>query len=322
MPENLAFDLSLYRGNLNQAVIHDLASLPVEMGSDQQRVTPYVYQLAQGRVTCPDWDPNKSIEQILNWQSDPEACQATSRLLEEIVKRPRPFVSLWLSPPQADKGETEPRIVLSIAGPTTGEGLRAERKVINYGICVSDGAIVNRIKRSLDPDHTYWTDKEPCRAKPWFSEESFMSLQSRLPELEELWMYLNTNTVWQEHGLRQQVAGRVVREAKIWANLPPILLGAYLEQQLQQAGYPVGRLGSCGLSNQAMLNTGSAGMPIWFAPVERTPVADCPKVDVRYIDGVKECYVNNCGSCGKRLGLWMKKGEKCPNCMGVYPGVD
>lgn len=132
--ENLAYNIDSYKRKSPQAFVADVSSLVLEASAKQdQRITPYFLRATpQGKVISPAYGDTDIAESFkLKTAIDYHEREATLKIKEIILTQEKPFVVVWISPPDENNGYKEGRLQVGF-----GSKQGFFNVVENYGICV------------------------------------------------------------------------------------------------------------------------------------------------------------------------------------------
>lgn len=133
-PENLAYNIDSYKGKSAQAFVADVSSLVLEASADQdKRITPYILCATPEKTVISPAFGDTDISKLLKEKTpiDHLEGQATLKIKEIILTQEKPFVVVWISPPDENYGYKEGRLQVGF-----GKRQGFFNVVENYDICV------------------------------------------------------------------------------------------------------------------------------------------------------------------------------------------
>jgi len=323
MKDRLAFDIRAYvkPGSGKEAFTSQLTAY-VREASEGVKTTDRVnyYRLVktfgvdeQPKIVDPRLG-NKDISSFYVYETkiDERESAAGIRMRRAVMEGRVDSVMIWISPSGGESNYHEGRMVIQINDPNGADC---------YGICLPESFTrFLEVSRELtdfleiDPISEIEKLRETPIMFPFPEEELLYLLKKVMPELNEVWDYiasgkakLKGDRVFRDAQWVAERVGPMIERAS--TRLDFIMAGATAEKMMMSRGHKIGA-STCGVRNTDVLRSRSP-LSVFSSGYKTEMMSETP---------AKVKFIEKCGACGKQLNLWMKAGDKCPFCPGIYLG--
>lgn len=314
--KQLAFDIGTC-STPEQAVV-DLASYATEHGELPlwERIWPFeMYLLADGDLYNPVFG---RLSDNLCWKTEKRCIESKAALemCQMVAAHDSGFI-VWISPPYLNSPKPEARFVVWDIASKGGVRVIDGRGIPGYQDEKKCLRIANRMRHFCPDDLEEFKTVKKLRSTPMF----FPNLSS----LEFSWTYFlqemaddqpaevwetirNGDDMARKEKLLQKaekvIAKTDLKVARRVAIEKRILIGAVIEHEMQKMGVVFQTSGSCGFSNQFLLE--EKGVLTKFS---------------QKAESKKGVYAKECPYCGQKIGKVIHPGYHCPGCGREYTGI-
>ncbi|HET7099160.1 MAG TPA: hypothetical protein VFI61_02940 [Patescibacteria group bacterium] len=308
------FDTKLYKKDgspvLNSKIAEDLAGMVLEAGDGplESRVNPRKLKIKNGVVIDPI-DYKNVLESASN-DSDlaKKESEAATKFYDLLINGPIGTLIISVSPPEGMSPYKEGRI--NVGFKVNDEDIEfygipthfSAKECLNWAVHLTEFSDLSILTNNPDDLRNVAIPVNlPENLTPWVFLSNFAPLDS------PVWQKINEGAPWErkEEALKDasEIADKIspmIDKAKTEREF--VVAGAVGEQDMQNKGWILNALACVGLFNSQLLGNYTTDA---FG-------------GIRIIGEGK--LVKNCGNCKRSLNMYMKKGDKCPHCPGVYEG--
>lgn len=334
-----AIDIGNWKGRTRNQVHQDIASVALEAAADKplsQRVNSVILEASAFGGLIKEKPANAediATKKIFLWaekdipateiwtKSSPPGEKELLNSLCSFADLNPETVMVWLSPP-IEKKYDEARLVIYQTIKVNGQKYLFFRAICSKHTTEECFEIARKLRPFVSPKEapTLIANGEQLTATP---------LPILIPEKQSFSgffrQFINLPEVWKAIAEGKDLKGKIEALEKtrgiVNSHYQSIIqantfrqqwsIGAEIEQLIQREMQLTLRSGPCGELYSNLTSTSIFGIFGVEINAQNLPVS-------LGSEGGK--MIRNCGACGKALNRYMKKGDRCPHCHGVYEG--